>query len=431
MTDPLTSTSGACPATARSPAQPLVAYVLLWFPLSSETFIFREITRLMQSGLNILVFTLYGPTFKDCSQEMKNYPGPVRRLGIRSAPAIFRAFFSTLWRRPRLVGCLLAEGFFRRMRNLEALAENSWAFFAGFLLAEECQKSGVTLIHASWANGSATAAWIASRISGIPFAFTGRAGDIYPQDGLLCEKSRDAAFIRTNNAANVSWIKNFCPDPEKIHLIYNSLYFNTREAAQRREARPPWKILAVGRLVRTKGFPYLLGAMARLKRENFPVTLTLVGDGPWRRRLERMCQRLRINDVVRMSGFVPNDQMARIMGEHDLLVMPSVIHSNGDRDGIPNVIMEALVCGLPVVATDVCGISEVVQNGKTGYLVQQRDARALATAIRLALENYAETRKLTETGKLRVLEMFDPARNTAALTELYGSVASPCAHDQA
>ena len=124
----------------------------------------------------------------------------------------------------------MRKGFFHRMRNMESLGENLWCFMAGFLLAELCVRDGVKLIHSPWANGPATASWVASRLTGIPFAFTGRAGDIYPEDGLLREKSADALFIRTNNHANVSWLRKFCPAGQeyKVHAIYNSLTFTPK-----------------------------------------------------------------------------------------------------------------------------------------------------------------------------------------------------------
>ena len=414
-------------------ANPLVAYVLLWFPLASETFIFREIEQLEKEGMRLEVCTLYGKSLKGCSEAMKNYAGSVWRMGLKSAPAICRAFLRSLWKDPAKVISLAKRGLFRRMRNLEALAENICCFFAGFALAEKCLADQVSLIHAAWANGPATAAWVASRISGIPFAFTGRAGDIYPQDGILAEKARDALFIRTNNAANVAWLQSFCPESQKdkVKLIYNSVSFPRLDSGVRKIPQKPYKILAVGRFVRTKGFPYLLSAMARLLRENFPVQLSLIGDGAWRPRLEKMVKRLGLNQAVKMPGFLPNDEMPRLMAEHDVLVMPSVVHSNGDRDGIPNVIMEALSCGLPVVAADVCGISEIIQNGKSGFLVPQRNAKALAAAIRACLEDWPTAQTLTAKGHELVLEMFDPKRNTLALKELYLNSLESGAHEQA
>lgn len=399
-----------------------MAYVLLWFPLSSETFIYREIRELMHLGMRIRVYTMYGKSLKGCSKQMLAFPGRITRMGMRATFSILGAFFRALRQRPRFVARLMREGLFRRMRNLEALAENCWCFMAGFLLAEKCREDGVDLIHSAWANGPATAAWVASRLSGIPFAFTGRAGDIYPQDGLLAEKSADALFIRTNNAANVKWLQKFCPEgqKDKVRLVYNNLTFR-KVRPKARQFVPPYQILAIGRFVRTKGFPELLVAMARLRREGLPVKLTLVGDGSWARKLLKLRKNLHLEDCVDMPGFMPHDELENFHEKYDLLVVPSVIHKNGDRDGIPNVIMEALNGGMPVVATDVCGISEVIRPGETGLLVPQRDPAALANAIRQMLEDSVSAQKMAMNGKALVTSMFNTQKNTQALADLYYS----------
>ena len=417
---PARAGASASPGATPGAAPLAMAYVLLWFPLSSETFIFREIVQLRDLGRDIRVYTRSGAALKGCSREMRDYPGPVSRMGVAAFFRIWGAFFRALKVRPRLVWQLLREGIFRRMRNLEALGENIWCFMAGFLLAEWCRRDGVELIHSSWANGPATAAWVASRLTGIPFAFTGRAGDIYPQDGLLREKSRDARFIRTNNAANVGWLRSFCPpgQEDKVRLVYNSLTFTEREPCAA-PMQAPYRLLAVGRFARTKGFPELLTAMARLRRERVPVRLTLVGDGAWRGRLTRQLNRLGLEDCVDMPGFVPHDELRRFMQTHDMLVVPSVVHTNGDRDGIPNVIMEALSMGMPVVATDVCGIAEVIRDGETGLLVPQRDPAALARAVRRMLADRDRARGMAASGRTLVETMFDRGRNIAALADLY------------
>ena len=330
---------------------PRMAYVLLWFPLSSETFVFREIQQLVRRGMDIRVYTMYGEKLRGCSDEMKNYAGPVKRFGAGATLRLLKAFWRA-WKRDReTVKTLLRRGLFRKMRNLEAYAENLWCFLAGFLLAEEARRDGIELLHSSWGNGPATAVWVASRLSGIPFAFTGRAGDIYPQDGILAEKSRDALFIRTNNMANRPWLQSFCPagQKDKVHVIYNGLTLGRRVDC-RAPFQKPYRLLAIGRFARTKGFPELLTAVARLRDDGFPVRLTLVGDGSWKRKLVEMRKRLHLEDLVDMPGFVPNDRIRTFMEEHDMLVVPSVVHTNGDRDGIPNVIMEALSCGMPVLA---------------------------------------------------------------------------------
>lgn len=408
--------------------KPRIAYVLLWFPLASETFIFREVQNLEQ--LEICAYTMYGEAFSGCSQAMRDYSGSVTRFGLKAFFKILAAFGRNLCQQPQKVSRLMGQGLWRRMRNLEAFGENTWCFLAGFLLAELCVRDQIQLIHAPWANGPATAAWIASELTGIPFVFSGRAGDIYPEDGLLAEKAAAARAIRTNNAANVAWLRQFClPDQkDKVRLVYNGLTFGRAGQLERRLPEPPYKILAVGRFARTKGFPELLTALARLRRENFPARLTLVGDGCWKRKLQKMLLRLRLEGQVDLPGFVPNDRLAHYMTTHDLLVVPSVVYANGDRDGIPNVIMEASSLGLPVVATDVCGIGEVIVDQKTGRLVPQRSPAALASAIRQQLENPQQALAMAANARERVRQMFDPERNAQALAKLYLTHIQPSPH---
>ena len=401
------------------------AYVLLWFPLSSETFIFREVRGLQERGMPIDVFSLYADKPAGQSREMRGYQGRVMRLGAKATWTLFTTFLSHVRKTPRLVWRLAREVLFRRLRSLEALGENAWAFFAGFWIADRAREAGVTLFHAPWANGPATAAWVASRVSGIPFSFAGRAGDIYPQDGLLPEKIRDASFVRTNNQADVAWLERHAPKGSegKVRLVYNSLTLETATTCAC-PCQSPCRVLAVGRFCRTKGFPFLLTAIARLRRERFPVRLTLVGDGVWKRRILHQIKRLRLEDAVDLPGFVPHDGIAEYMQSHDMLVMPSVIHSNGDRDGIPNVIMEALSHAMPVAASDVCGIAEVVRDGETGLLFPQRDARAIAHAIRWVCGHREEAMAMARRGHKLVAAMFDAEANTARLYELYAAHAA-------
>lgn len=413
----------AHPPEALAPAL-RVAYVPLWFPLSSETFIFREVVQLRQLGLPIHVYTLYGKALKGCSAEMCQYDGPITRIGIRHIFTVLAAFGRALRQKPAAVWQLMREALFRRMRSLETVAENSICFFQGFYLAELCQKDGIERIHSPWANGPGTAVWVASRLSGIPFMITGRAGDIHPPDGVLREKLRDALAVRTNNAANVQYLRSFCPKGQeyKVRLIYNSLTFRKRREGSVPQVpmTPPYTLLAVGRFVHTKGFNVLLDAIALLKSEGFPCQLTLVGGGGFQGPfLRAQRKRLKLENEVSMPGFVPNDQLMQFMASHDMMVVPCVVARDGDRDGIPNVIMEALSSRLPVIATDVSGISEVVRDGDTGLLVPQRDPQALAAAIRRMARDRDAALAMAERGKALVETMFDNRVNIRALYDFY------------
>ena len=399
---------------------PRVGYVLLWFPRASETFVFREVCALRDVGLPIHIYTMYGARMRGCSAGMHAYDGPLTRFGLRGLGKMLLAFFTELLHRPAKTAVLMRRCLLRRMRDWETLGENIWCFFAGFALAGLAQRDGIDLLHAPWANGPCTAVWVASRLTGIPFAFTGRAGDIYPPDGLLREKLEACLFVRTNTAANVRYLVSHLPvgHKDKIALVYNALTLPTA-LSEKAQAEPPYKILAVGRFARTKGFACLMTAMARLQRESFPCRLTLVGDGWLRVPLHTLRARLKLEDCVSMPGFVPHDRMLELFASHHMLAAPCEVTEAGDRDGIPNVIIEALSQGMPVVATDVSGIGEIVLHNKTGLLIAPRDPRALAEAIRTLATQHDQALAMAEAGKRLVLRMFDPQTNIQALQTLY------------
>ncbi|MDR0466199.1 MAG: glycosyltransferase family 4 protein [Deltaproteobacteria bacterium] len=399
---------------------PRTAYVQLWFPSASETFVFREVCALRDKGLPIYIYTLYGLNTRGCSERMRSYNGPLTRFGLRALWRVLSAFCRELFHRPGRTFALMRCCLLRRMRDLETLGENSWCFFAGFAVAEAARRDGIELLHAPWANGSSTAVWVASRLTGIPFAFTGRAGDMYPPDGLLREKLEACLFARTNTAANVRHMAVHAPagHEDKIVLAYNILTL-PNALPSRASVPPPHNILAVGRFVRTKGFAHLLTAMARLQRESFPCRLTLVGSGRLRASLRSLRARLRLEDCVSMPGFVSHDGIAALLQSCHMLVAPCVVTETGDRDGIPNVIIEALSQGVPVVATNVSGIGEVVVHNKTGLLVEQRNPRELADAIRTLAADRERALEMAEEGRRLVRRMFDPQTNIQALYDLY------------
>jgi len=408
---------------------PSIAYVLLWFPLSSETFIFREVQALRRQGLNVLAYSLYGEKLKNCSQEMIDASSDVRRMGMRSIPLILRDVRYWNKRKPGCVWALMLKILLRRWCNLEVAGESIWAFFAGFRLARLLEQDQAAHIHAPWAGGPSTAAWVAHQLTGIPFSLAGRAGDIYPPDGALAEKIRDSLFVRVNNRANVAYLSSIAPTfASKIHLVYNSL--TLKENGQSPVAMAaPVKLLAVGRFARTKGFDVLLHAAKLLKDQGFAFTLTLVGAGFQGAKLIRLRKKLGLEQLVVMPGFLPNDRLAALLDTQDIFVTPSVVHSSGDRDGIPNVIMEALSHRLPVVATDVAGIPEVVRHGETGLVVPQRDPAALAQAIKDMAADRGRALTMAEAGRKLVRTMFDPVANTEKLFDLFTSHLQPSTKD--
>ncbi|MFH0785249.1 MAG: glycosyltransferase family 4 protein [Pseudomonadota bacterium] len=397
---------------------PRIAYILLWFPKPSETFIFREVVNLRILGLPIEVFTIYGALSRKLSLEMLAYRDVIR-LGM----SVLKRLPGDIayWRRkkPELVWELFKTVPIRKWKSLEFGGENIIAFLCGFTFARIFEKEAFDHIHAPWAMGPATAAWIASRLTGIPFSFTGRAGDIYPPDGALKEKIRDSLFVTSDNMINVSYLNSSSPRAvSKIYGIYNGIDSRPfKDAAV--AMNPPYQLLALGRFDRIKGFDVLLRACGILKKTGFDFHLTLAGDGPRRLQLKYWTYRLGLKNHISYPGFIAHDRISAFFRSSDIFIMPSVVHKSGDRDGMPTVIMEALLHRLPVISTNVCGIPEVIINNETGLLVWEKDPLALADAIRKMTNNRSLALEMAEKGRKLVLEKFDPATNHGRLFNLF------------
>lgn len=397
---------------------PRTAYVSLWLPKPSETFIFREVKTLRDMGLPVKVFTLYAPLKKHLSPEMRAFPSP-ESLGSLKTPMLVNTLLRHVVSEPKRLFSMLKAGPFNGPRSLEGLGENMWALCCGLHLATRFEQENIEHIHAPWAGGPATAAWVASQLTGIPFSFAGRAGDIYPAEGALETKMADAAFVRVNHNANVAYLRSLTKDHgHKVTLVYNALTLSPQSRPEKSD-HPEFRLLAAGRFVQTKGFPYLLDACGILKRQGVDFKLTFAGDGSLRNALVRQTEQLGLTDKVTFAGFLSHDQLSKTMLTHDALVMPSVVADSGGRDGIPNVIMEAYAHGLPVVASDVAGISEVVKNNQTGFLVPQKDVKALAVAIQNLALDTDNSRILAENGNNLVRNMFNPQKNCGTLIELF------------
>jgi colanic acid/amylovoran biosynthesis glycosyltransferase len=406
----------------RSVSLPKTAYILLWFPKPSETFIFREVVNLSRMGLPLKVFTLYGELTSGLSPEMAAMSSRVTRLGIPFLKHVGADI--AYWRRRdrNTVGRLFRTIPFRRWRSLEVGGENIWAFFCGFYLARLFEEQKIEHIHAPFANGPATAAWVASILTGIPFSFTGRAVDIYPSDGALEEKIRDSVLVRVNTRCNIDYLNQFTNgDVQKVSLVYNG-YPLTQFCRAAVPMKPPFKILSLGRFARFKGYEVLLNAARILADSGMDFQLTMAGSGPGGLQLRWLRRKLRLTRRVSFPGHISHDKVSELFCASDVFVMPSVIHSTGERDGIPNVVMEALLHQVPVIATSLPAVTEVITEGETGLVVPPGDPASLAEAIRRMTADRAAALEMARNGHARVLDQFDPERNHRTILELYRKV---------
>jgi colanic acid/amylovoran biosynthesis glycosyltransferase len=392
-----------------------VAYLLLWFPEPSQTFVLDEVNTLARLGVEISVYTLYGSRPARRLAGLAPGAAPVSHLGLGSLAKLLRDLVRLRRDRGPAAGEFLRQVLVRRWRTWETAGEALWAALAGVHLAGVLKRAGIRHLHAPWADGPATAAWVASHFSGIPFSFSARAYDLHPPDGALEEKIAAATFVRTNTRANLKYLAELAPGSSaKLVNIYNGVSLAPAPRTARPEG-PPFQLLALGRLVPKKGFPVLLEACRLLLAGGLDFRLTLGGDGPERPKLQALVVQYGLQDRVALPGFIPHREVPGWLARSHLLVMPSVIAPSGDRDGIPNVVLEALSQEVPVVASAVSGLPEVILPGETGWLAPSGDHAALAEAMAAALSDPAEARRRARAGRKLVQREFDSRRNYGLL----------------
>jgi colanic acid/amylovoran biosynthesis glycosyltransferase len=409
---------------------PRVAYLLLWFPEPTQTFILDEVNTMAGLGLDLTVYTLYGPRPASRIAGMAPVQTPVHHLGVAAAREVLRSVARLRQDWGPEAPKFLRRVLLRRWRSLETGGEALWAALAGVHLAKRLRADGINHLHAPWANGPATAAWVASHLTGIPFSFCGHAHDIYPPDGALKEKLAAASFVRTISHTNRRYLTDLVPAAAHkiLHITYGAPL--TTAPRQPRDPVPPFQLLALGRLVEKKGFPVLLAACRYLKEWGVDFRLTLAGDGPQRRHLLGLVQEYALGGQVDFLGHVPHNRVPELFRQADQFIMPCVVARRGDRDGLPNVILEALAFQVPVVATDVNGVNEAVIPGKTGWLVPQQEPQLLAQAMREALSQPEEAQRRAQKGRDLVRREFDSTTNYARLKTCLEKAAGPPATGQ-
>lgn len=408
-----------------------VAYILKRYPRLSETFILNEIRAMERLGVKVHVFSLLPP------EPPPHHPWVAEVQATLHAPiagplartiSLMRAHCAALTVSPsgylRALGMTLrwiAGGGGRPGSMLRQFARAGW-------VADTCRRCGIGHIHAHFANAPTTVAHLAHRMSGIPFSFTAHAKDIYlsrPEN--IREHLRAARFAATCTAYNVAHLRTLAAevDPDKIRLVYHGIdlgQFTPRHAPpvpENRESRP--MILSVGRLVPKKGHEDLIEACARLRDRGIRFRCVIVGSGPLRGELDALIGRLGMGAEVSLRGAMTHADLVGLYREADLFVLAPRIAENGDRDGIPNVIAEAMASDVPVIATDVSGIPELVAHEVSGLLVPSRQPEALAGAVQRLLADSPLGRRLARQARGRLERDFNLWETTRELHALIAS----------
>ena len=284
-------------------------------------------------------------------------------------------------------------------------------------LALAVRRRGIDHIHAHFASVATTVARLASLLTGVPYTFTAHAKDIFHEDvdpSDLRTKLEGAAAVVTVsdfNLAHLAW--SIGPAAARTERIYNGVDLDRfpRSTVEHR----PAVIVAVGRLVEKKGFSDLIDACHRLRSDGREFRCDIIGAGPEEERLRQQVERLHLEATVHLRGPLPQSVVRTAVAGAVALAVPCVVGSDGNRDGLPTVLLEAMALGTPCVATPVTGIPEVIRSEETGLLVAEHDTEALAGALARLLDDRRLGSHLAAVARKLVEEEFDIHRQAGHL----------------
>ena len=398
-----------------------VAYLVSWFPARTETFILRELQQVELLGGCPEVYPLVGARPGALHPGAESFVSRARYLRLASRE-VLSANLRWLRTSPRRYLGTWARALWGNARSPGFLARAVYTLPKAATIAHELQARGVEHVHAHWATHPALAGWAIHRLTGIPWSFTAHAHDLYVDRTMLRQKLQSAAFAVTISEYNRERLRGWYGAglAKKVAVVrcgIDGRSFRPREPGSPRTG--PFTLLCVAALRDYKGHPWLLDAVALLKRRGCAVRLLLVGDGEDRLALCERVVQSGLAGEVSFLGHQPSDKVAELMRGADAVVLPSVVTSSGKMEGIPVCLMEALACELPVVATRISGIPELVKDGETGLLVPPGDARALATALERLIRDPALRARLGRAGRAHVLESFSLQENSERLFEMF------------
>jgi len=277
---------------------------------------------------------------------------------------------------------------------------------------------GVQRIHAHLASPPGNVAMFLSRLTGIPFSFTGHAADLYREPECLDVKLRAARGVVCISEYNLAHYRTLAPELRDARVVHCGVDVDEFAFRPRDAVHAPLRLLAVGRAAEKKGFRHLLDALALLTERGIPWRCHVVGGGPLLEDLQRQREALGLHELELM-GAQQQSVVKELLAQADAFVLPCVVARDGDIDGIPVSLMEAMAVGCPVVSTRVSGIPELVIHGETGLLADPEDPAGLADAFaRLAGEPDLAAR-LSRAGREHVAREFNLATETAKLRDYF------------
>jgi glycosyltransferase involved in cell wall biosynthesis len=393
--------------------KPVIAYLFTTFPKRTETFLQREIIAMRAQGVQVRLYSLWG--------GLDSFRGlPVARFNKWRLLTLFWMIPYEGWRRPEVLRQVVHGLFTRRPPSWINFWENMLGAGFACLFAGDFRRNPPTLVHAAWGGAPATAAWLLWRLDGHRFSAAAHAYDLFEHGGdwWLRDKLEHAAFVHTSTEMGRTALIKLGIPAERVVRIRRGL--DQMPTVKRlRASREPLHLICVARLVEKKGLDHQLRIYAALRAAGVPFHARIVGDGPLRPALEKLAGGLGIAAEVTFCGHLAQHQVWEQFEWADVLLHTGVIAASGDRDGLPNVIPEAMSCGVVVVTSPTAGTTEAITDGVSGFVVPVEATAQWVAVLRRLSNDDAVAEQVRSQARRWVEENFDAHRNAARLLEAF------------
>jgi glycosyltransferase involved in cell wall biosynthesis len=392
-----------------------VAYIIGAYPLLTTTFIDREIKLLRKRGVELNILSIRRPS-GILSPEQENLQRDVTYLLPVSLFALLTAHLWFALQYPVVYWKTFFYLFTRPHPNLKTRLMTVLHFGEGVYAAYLLMEWNLDQVHAHFVDRAATIALIISRLLNIPYSATAHANDIFVKPILLAEKVAGAKFVATCTNYNKTYLESMAgiKTKGKLHRIYHGLDIQQYQPSHQSLSKKP-VLVSVGQLKEKKGFTYLISACKLLKDRGYDFRCEIIGEGPLRSVLEEQIHRDGLDDDIVLLGAQPHEVVIKKYQSGTVFVLPCILSADGDRDGIPNVILEALAMELPVISTHHSGIPEVVEDGFNGLLVPPTEPQPLSDALAALLDDPMSRISFGRNGRMKIKELFSVESNVDKL----------------
>jgi colanic acid/amylovoran biosynthesis glycosyltransferase len=391
-----------------------IAYLLHRFPRITDTFIMREVRALQKGGIDIQIISIWEPTLRETDAKVMNeWTRQTHFLLPQSILSAVQTLCVIMIRSPIRFMSAVHLAFATARPGLKGLIKQSFYLAEAMLASEVLRQKGIAHVHNHFGDHSGIVTMLAARLCNISYSISFHGPHVFFDGDLarIKEKVSHASFVRCISYFCRSQVILFSQSTNLSALKIVHCGLDLQDYQFRLPREKVEKLYCAARLAPEKGFEFLIEAVKILVDRKCDVELRIVGDGPDRNALERMARDLGVLNRVHFLGPLDEAAKMRELYEADLFVLPSL------AEGLPSSITEAMAVGVPVIATNIAGTSELVEQERTGLLVRPSDPQALANAIVAMIDNYDFRKRATELGRQRVVEEFDVNKETLKLQE--------------